>query len=240
LLNPGAVSKDGFVLLSAIGNESGLSGKTSQTTAGGSRFLTPQIPIPVDEYGLEITLRFRAKGAAGTTLLAYMTGSGGSVYPGISVSFTETGQWVYGTKTFTIPSNNANLKLIWYYNSSVQFGDTTVEILSSELHGVYMLPYSNVIINDQDHYLQNAYVAFCYLQNYYAFDMPAPYYAINGVQMTAQGIKKLKNQTIRFPLLNDPDLVELVKTNLGNGTIEKLSVNLSSRNANATLKYDTE
>ena len=104
----------------------------------------------------------------------------------------------------------------------------------------YKLPYYNYVVDSNDHYLQNAYVAFCILQQYYAFDMPAPNYEINSVPFIAQGVKKLKNQTIRFPLLNDPDLVELVKTNLGNGTIEKLSVNLSSRNANATLKYDTE
>jgi len=105
---------------------------------------------------------------------------------------------------------------------------------------IYVLPYLNFSINDNDHYLQNAYVAFHFLQQYYAFDMPAPLYSINGEQMMAQGIKRLKEQTIRFPVLNDPNLVQLVKTNLGNGTIEKLSVNLSSRNANATLKYDTE
>jgi hypothetical protein len=106
--------------------------------------------------------------------------------------------------------------------------------------GQYVLPYYNYVFDLNDHYLQNAYVAFCILQQYYAFDMPAPSYSINGVQMYAQGIKKLKNQTIRFPVLNDPDLVQLVKTNLGNGTIEKLSVNLSSRNAETELLYDTE
>lgn len=106
--------------------------------------------------------------------------------------------------------------------------------------GQYVLPYYNFRINESDHYLQNAYVAFCILQQYYAYDMPAYQYEINGEQMYASGIKKLKNQTLRFPVLNDPNLVRLVKTNLGNGTIEKLSVNLSSRNANATLKYDTE
>lgn len=106
--------------------------------------------------------------------------------------------------------------------------------------GQYVLPYYNFRINDSDHYLQNAYVAFCILQQYYAFDMPAYQYKINGEQMYASGIKKLKSQTLRFPVLSDPDLTRLVKTNLGNGTIEKLSINLSSRNANATLKYDTE
>lgn len=109
-----------------------------------------------------------------------------------------------------------------------------------EQNGGYALPYYNFQIGSNAHILQNAYVAFCLLQQYYAYDMPGLYYAINGVVMVAQGIKKLKNQTIRFPVLTDPDLVELVKTNLGNGVIEKLSINLSSRNANATLKYDTE
>lgn len=107
-------------------------------------------------------------------------------------------------------------------------------------NGGYALPYVNYIIGTNDHWLQNAYMAFCLLQVYYFYDMPAPNFEINGEQFTAQGVKKLKNQTISFPVLTDPDLVELVKTNLGNGMIQKLSINLSSRNANATLKYDTE
>lgn len=106
--------------------------------------------------------------------------------------------------------------------------------------GQYVLPYYNYIFNDVDHYLQNAYVAFVFLQQYYAYDMPAEYYEINGVQMAAIGTKRLKSQGIRFPAYEDPDLPQLVKTNLGVGMIEKLSVNLSSRNANATLYYDTE
>ena len=107
-------------------------------------------------------------------------------------------------------------------------------------NGQYVLPYVNFMVGTNDHYLQNAYVAFCMLQTYYAYDMPARNYKINGVNFTAFGMKKLKNQTINFPALTDPDMVELVKTNLGNGMIQKLSINLSSRNANATLHYDTE
>lgn len=106
--------------------------------------------------------------------------------------------------------------------------------------GGYALPYFNFQIDGNDHYLQNAYVAFCLLQQYYAYDMPAPDYKINGVQMSAIGVKRLKTQSINFPLATDPDLLQLVKTNLGNGAIEKISVNLSSRNANASLRYDTE
>ena len=108
------------------------------------------------------------------------------------------------------------------------------------INGGLVLPYINWQESGNDHYLQNGYVAFCFLQQYYAYDMPAPDYEINGVQFIAIGVKRLKTQTIRFPALVDPDLLQLIETNIGAGTIGKLSVNLSSRNANATLKYDTE
>ena len=114
-------------------------------------------------------------------------------------------------------------------------------LLSAVLsNGTYKLPYIVYYIGTTRQEIQNGYVAFRTLQQYYAYDMPARYYMINGQQLTAQGIKRLKTQSINFPLLTDPNTLQLVKTNLGNGNIEKLSVNLSSRNANATLKYDTE
>lgn len=107
--------------------------------------------------------------------------------------------------------------------------------------GVYKLPYHNFILDDVDHRLQNAYVAFIWLQQYYFYDMPARHFKYNGYNMIATGIKKLKTQTLNFPVYTDPeDMMELIQTNLGNGTIQKMSVNLSSRNAKTTLKYDTE
>ena len=106
--------------------------------------------------------------------------------------------------------------------------------------GEYKLPYYEYPQGNTTTYLQNGYVAFCYLQNYYAYDMPAYQYRVGDTPKIALGIKRLKKQTIIFPAFIDPQLNRLIKTNLGNGTIEKLSVNLSSRNANATLRYDTE
>ena len=106
--------------------------------------------------------------------------------------------------------------------------------------GEYILPYYTYQFNDTDHRLQNAYVSFMYLQQYYAYDMPARIYKIRGETMIAVGVKRLKKQSVRFPAFNDVNLMELVKTNLGNGTIEKISINLSSRSATATLAYDTE
>jgi len=104
--------------------------------------------------------------------------------------------------------------------------------------GEYMLPYERF----EDSRLQNGQLCWPYLQIYYVWDMPARYYKIGTQQYTASGVKKLKTQSLKFPVLKEPDLYKLIKTDLGDGTIQKLSVNLSSRNANATLKYeyDTE
>ena len=102
--------------------------------------------------------------------------------------------------------------------------------------GEYKLPY----IQFGESLLQNGYMSFGYLQKYYRYDLPAPIYEINNWQYRAYGIKKLKTQTIKFPVGGEPDIFNLIKTGLGEGTIQKMSVNLSSRNANTTLKYDTE
>jgi hypothetical protein len=114
-------------------------------------------------------------------------------------------------------------------------------LLSAVLQsGEYVLPYVSYYFNNANHVLQNGYVSFMYLQAYYAYDMPARYYTINGVNKTAIGVKKLKTQQISFYIDTEPNLSQLIKTDLGNGKIEKLSVNLSSRNAKASLRYDTE
>lgn len=114
--------------------------------------------------------------------------------------------------------------------------DGFVLLAAANTGSTYNLPYVYL----DDYVLQNGYLAFVFLQRYYDYDMPARNYEINGVAKVALGVKKLKTQTIRFPVTQDPDLVKLIKTNLGNGVIDKISVNLSSREANATLRYDTE
>lgn len=109
------------------------------------------------------------------------------------------------------------------------------------LNNEYKLPYYNYVTGEEtNHYLQNGYVSFAYLQRYYDYDMPAVDYEINGESFVATGTKRMKYQTISFPLLNEPDFTNLIKTGLGNGAIRKMIVNLSSRNANTTLEYDTE
>lgn len=87
--------------------------------------------------------------------------------------------------------------------------------------------------------IQNYYLSFEYLQRHdYYWQMPAARYRINGVLFEPYPAK-LKMQDVSFPALVDPDILKLVKTGIGSGQIQKLSINLASRNAKATLCYDT-
>lgn len=242
LLNPGEISKDGFVLLSATKDDSGIPSEgivngyvnTNNSTLSitGSNYTMQYFPV---QSGKRVKISAIITSSYTTTIAfaSFIAGTApaqGGAQAQIIHPFSGPENY---SEYFTAPEDGyIYIQQIIGNNTQA----TNIVVANDEL----ALPYYNYVIDLNDHYLQNALVAFCILQQYYAFDMPALHYAINGVQMYAQGIKKLKNQSIRFPALTDPDLVELVKTNLGNGVIEKLSVNLSSRNVNATLKYDTE
>lgn len=104
----------------------------------------------------------------------------------------------------------------------------------------YELPYLTFEQGVSQSILQNGNAAFVFLQRYYFYDLPAQVYKIDGQQNVALGIKKLKIQDVSFPAIYDPSLLHLVRTFLGDGQIQKLSINLSSRQATATLRYDTE
>ena len=227
LLNPGAVSKDGFVLLAytTVAWAEQLANPLTYSWNGGAI----QTSIDLTQYRGQ-TMRISVN-TSRQYLSVSQTGGGSSQLIGEIVQEPNT------TKTFEFVVD-ANAEHIILYGPS---GAGGAVISSLQLRsGENVLPYINYNVDGNDHYLQNAWVAFCILQQYYAYDMPAPDYEINGVQMVATGVKKLKTQSIQFPMLNDPNLLQLIKTFLGDGTIEKISVNLSSRTANATLRYDTE
>jgi hypothetical protein len=88
--------------------------------------------------------------------------------------------------------------------------------------------------------IQNPYLAMMWLiPSYLTYDMPSWNIEIGDVQQTASGIQRNRQQTISFPADVDMDMMQLVKTHIGNGEIDKAEVNLSSRHAKVQLKYDT-
>lgn len=102
--------------------------------------------------------------------------------------------------------------------------------------GTWKIPFVN--FGDNETYvLQNGYMSFLWLVQYYLYDLPAPDYEINGEAGVALGTMPLKTQDVTFPAEWMPDLLKLVRTYLGDGMIEKISIELVSLNCKATLIY---
>ena len=246
LLQPNTISKDGFVLLGAINIPATPYDLSSYTILNrrinenngkwGTSTTYKHICIPVSA-DRQITV---VADGSNTAQIAWLTsnevGAGGEVPPfvdGTTLIIQDAGT----TETYTVPVGATYLYVYFGTASAYANKPQSISLLPQDV--LYQLPYL-IIGSDNNNRLQNGYMAFIFLQNYYVYDMPAKNFSIDGVPGIALGIKKLKRQTLKFPVLNEPNMTELVKTGLGNGTIQKMSVNLSSRNANVTLKYDTE
>lgn len=104
-----------------------------------------------------------------------------------------------------------------------------------------VLPYRTFSEQGVDFVLQNYILSFYYLQpTYYVYDLPARRVEINGSSMNAYGVERKKKQTVTYPSIDDPDPMKLVKTPIGSGQINKISITLHSRMNKVTLMYDTE
>jgi len=104
--------------------------------------------------------------------------------------------------------------------------------------GAYKIPYTNW----QATVLQNGGFSWINLHNNYWLDnLPTRKVIVNGEdRYLVWGMQRKLKQSVTFPTLYDPDPLKLIKTDYGQGQIEKISVSLHSRIAKVDLRYDTE
>lgn len=91
--------------------------------------------------------------------------------------------------------------------------------------------------------MQNGHLSWGYLQtSFWRWDLPAGTVRMNGEThaVTVNGTRKARKQKIKIPYSEELNPYELVKTSLGNGQIEKLSVNLTSNTNEIELSHDSE
>ena len=103
----------------------------------------------------------------------------------------------------------------------------------------YNVPISFVV--DVLNICQNYQLTFMMLQGYFLrSDLSAWHVKINQNNTFARGIQRKKEQKVKIPLgATEPNLLQLVKTGIGNGEIKNMSITLTSRLAQTTLMYDT-
>jgi hypothetical protein len=122
-------------------------------------------------------------------------------------------------------------------------GFALLNVLTDQNDGTLYVP---VITFQQVGYswrAQNGFLSFHMLQfGYWKDNMPAWRLQFeDDPNITAETIQRNKKQTVTIPLtITDPDPMQLVKTGLGNGKVQSMSIRLTSRIAKTILKYDTE
>lgn len=237
MLTPGDMSNDGFALFAAV-NANALSNDDSGTypgfggTSGTDGLTTPTYGIRPECVGRSAVLTFvpynNGSGTATGRIVFY--NSSGAVIS-TQGNFTADGQ----TKQITVTIPTAATALGLTVTGSV------FAYVYRLITAQYELPFTTTNANGNTFYLQNGYLAFINLQpNYWVYDLPATNVEINGSSAYVRGVERKKKQTLNFPVVSDVNPVQLIKTYIGNGEIDKMSVNLHSRMGKTTLKYDTE
>lgn len=238
LLNPGGMSKDGFALLATV----------PATALFTNRF--SYFAEWYEKDGGEVDKQWALKPIGGKRVRMRVTlrQHDGTVYANNKANIRVYKENGY-TDVMTIPirNNEQDVTFIMPNNCKyLTFNMTGYNDVS--IAGIWVednlreLPFYQTEIDGVTYDLQNGYVSFAFVQsNYYVYDLPASVVEINKRRTIAQGTDRKKKQSLSFPAGDrEPHPQKLVKTLLGEGQIEKLSINLSSRMIKATLKYDTE
>ena len=86
--------------------------------------------------------------------------------------------------------------------------------------------------------VQNFYAAWAYLVRFYMYDMPATNIKCNVLSdLYVSDIKASMKHTIEIPVEDDLNELELIKTTIGNGKIDEISINMNTRHAKVRLLY---
>lgn len=232
LLNPGDMSDDGFALLAAV-NADALTdyypGLTELTGSNGNT--SPNIKVRPECLGRNAILKFIPYSLSGTA-------TGQILFYSNNVIVSTQGNFTADNQTKNI---NVVIPAICDSLGFVVSGDVTIRITKLEVQDQYELPIIERVIDGVSIFLQNGYLSFLELiPNYWVYDLPAVKVIINNSEYYAQGVERKKKQTLSFPVYEDVNPINLIKTFIGNGQIEKMSINLHSRMSKTTLKYDTE
>lgn len=246
LFNPSNFSDDGFALLCPTLKKISAWGSYKRRVYKGESFIVRTVG-GTDSRAYALTDLSRK-------ILSVADANLDTTSNPISVNVEEDG-YLYINCT---PSNNVNFALsqsFYTYDNSILEGGTYYN-LSGGVGSIapenpsefaytdeYNLPIIETQLVDEngDTYnaiIQNFYASWAYLVRFYMYDMPATNIECNILDnLYPFDTKMCMKHTIEFPIEEDLDELELIKTTIGNGKIDEVSININTRHAKVRLLY---
>lgn len=95
-------------------------------------------------------------------------------------------------------------------------------------------------------YINNLFASWLYCQHFYMYNLSGDLMKVglkleslpNAVSLdSVHGLARLKKQKVRFPFDDDPDTVDLIRTDIGYGVPEDFEIDAESRTVSATLSF---
>lgn len=233
LIIPNEFSKDGFALLLGIDRNWLRIGNTYTPTNA----TYPSMVLYADAAGTEITLTLECTNTSGQPQgieYGLVQDNENNKLGNIPSDATAI------TSTITIVAPSSEIELYFHttgnYTGSVKIKDI---VGGGTYDGQRTYLYESGI----PYLVQNYHLSLQYLlPMFWAYALPCQYASFNGEQAIATSlVERNKTQLVKYPLGNslDTDPEKLIKTNVGIGSIRKLTVPLSSRVVTATLKQET-
>lgn len=117
--------------------------------------------------------------------------------------------------------------------------------------GFRAVPVTGVVVTEADGwqrqaYINNLFASWLYCQHFYMYNLSGDNMKVNlkleslpnGSSLDfVHGLARLRKQKVRFPFDNDPDMIDLIRTDLGYGAPESFEIDALSRTVEATLSF---
>lgn len=156
-------------------------------------------------------------------------------------------------KTESINAEDFSADLDMIISNTISISDDGFALLAAkksvadDLEYYSTFKYSLELINEQGATytvsLQNGVLSWMYLFNFYITSLPttvAEYDGFPKKTINVEGLTKCMKQEIKIPVTSDPSLYTLIATNIGNGQVNSMSIDLTTRQATIELLYTPE
>lgn len=116
--------------------------------------------------------------------------------------------------------------------------DGFVAFAAKKENDTYSLPIEDVVLENYTYRIQNAWLSFTsLLPRYHIYNLPTERILLNAEEVSVPVLERYKTQKVYFPIVEDLNPNRLIKTSIGKGIVEKISVNLLKRFVTGTIKH---